>query len=81
MGMMLGKKLYDDIQQTISDLDDDWRWVYTCKSCIMKEKGCAEQQAIADICEQLTTPKYATQTSGKLRDINEKRQERYGGLE
>jgi hypothetical protein len=39
---MMSKKVYTNVQNSISDLHDDWFWVRKCVKCVMAENGFSE---------------------------------------
>jgi len=46
---MRSAKVYENYQESITDKEDSYHWVYTCKLCLSRDMDCSEQDAMADI--------------------------------
>ena len=46
---MRSEKVYENFQEKMSDTDDVYYWVYTCKKCVSRQMDCSEKLALADI--------------------------------
>ena len=77
---MQSVKLWEHYQETMTDKDDSFKWVYTCVECLAKELKCSEQEAKAHILGTLTTPAWARERTVKFKAAFQNRREEFPGM-
>ena len=61
-------KLFHHIQETLSDVDDDFTWwEYTCVDCVQQQLSCTKREAVAQIYEKSATWVWAKARNAKYR--------------